>query len=406
MKIIKLGIVLWSGFILVGCTPTKVGELTDATIQEDAHSCTKFDDKIESIQEFKISSDTTQDKTRVIIGKLTAVTTQVTITGYFKLTYEVIGNQWTIKFGSFDPIRYTDIDPSLTPNDDQIRNDLEHLTNLPSDLIRIDTITYTLEYPTNIDLIVRAKVSMTTEKGKISATVVLTYYFQDFQWNLGTNSVTLDSITDITLLPDEQDILDLAGSIFPDPKGIIYGDPFQVVSSKLDKEKGIVVSVIHIDSGSNHPVRITGDITITGTMDIEQGWVYEITEGTMSKAFTATGNYHMVWDTVSADENQVSKGDSVDLVLSGRSASVVVFTEDVDEIISTITGTITLKGVKYQIIGYEPGMDPVYGNYQVGLRYGTEDNEILYFCYGPIEDNGLPTYYVLTGELSYAFIPN
>ena len=62
MKIIKLGIVLWIGFILVGCTPTKVAELTEATIQDDAQSCTKFDDKIESIQEFKISSDTTQVK--------------------------------------------------------------------------------------------------------------------------------------------------------------------------------------------------------------------------------------------------------------------------------------------------------------------------------------------------------
>jgi len=404
MKIIKLGIVLWIGIILVGCTPTKVAELSEATIQEDAQTCTEFDDKIESIQEFKISSDTTQDKTRVIMGKLTAVTTQVTITGYFKLTYEVIGNQWTFKFGSFDPFAYTDIDPALTPDDAKIRNDLEHLSTMPKDLISVNSITYTLEYPTKIDLIVRANVSMTTEKGKIGATVVLTYYFQDFQWNLGTNSVTLDSITDITLLPNVQDMLAFTDRI-KEPESVISGEVYHVVSTKLDLVKGLVITKIHADSGSDRPVWIYGDFTVTGTMDIEQGWVYEITAGTLNKRFTATGNYHMVWDSISADENQVSKGDMVDLDLSGWFTSVVLFSAHDEETVSTITGSVTLNGVKHQITSVENGIDPVYKNFRVALRYGTEDDEVLYFCYGPIENNGAATYYVLHDKLSSAFIP-
>jgi hypothetical protein len=141
-------------------------------------------------------------------------------------------------------------------------------------------------------------------------------------------------------------------------------------------------------------------------MDIEQGWVYEITEGELDKRFTVTGNYHMVWDSVSDNENQVSKGDTVDLDLSGWFASVVLYSAHEEETVSTITGSITLNGVKHQITSVENGMDPVYKNFRVALRYGTEDNEVLYFCYGPIETNGAATYYVLTEKLSYAFIPN
>jgi len=403
MRMIKLGIIalMMLGLTACGDPKPKVTELTKAQIQADvvAHLNEVYSEA--TVEDFAVASDSELRETKTVIGTMSLKTPISSLTGNYTNVYKLVGETWTLESSLFTPKIYTWIDPATWPDQARVEADLKNAV-LKHPIEQIEKVEYTFNHSNNSALSCQIDLTYRSAIGTVTTQLASGYAFVDQAWTFGLGQEISTTITDFKQRPLEEDMLTWSIMTFhggDSDTGITEADS-HLISSDFDAKTGTLLNTYHLDKWILSHMRYVADITVIGWYDTEVGWMIETQDVVLSKTLDLNMKEQFVWESMNAAESVYTKGDTLELDLTG---SMTITTPTETEWTLNVSGTVKVNGVSHDLTFRKTTYFEA-NYYALELSYGPGPKDKFILCYWWHERYNEFDWYILSPDQSEAYL--
>ncbi len=379
MKIIKLGIIVLAMLGLGACS-TLFGPpaLSDSVIEADILSMTNFPQG--SIVAKALNKD--MNASVIVVTGTVAIETANAITHVtVRLSYVYSESKWNPGFNTFKIDYYSDIKVNPEPTDLRIRQDIAALPDFTQDPAVKDKIVYSVTKDPESVWTVKGQLDWSTDWCDVSGGYTLIYTYNGTSWDMTSSNVEVSSINTIKQQPDFWSAYQqtfLAYETWYDSTAFPENMDSTVLTSDLIAGTASFTSKYTLKDG---PMMTKAIVTINGTFEYGDGWVFTAGTKSFDTTIDYTGFYNLTWDVLDTETYYLDK-EAMKLKLSGKIHFLGSSIWSVDTVVSnTIQAVVYFRGKTYTV--NDVHADPIdrYPTLML-IEFGSGAKERVYLAYG------------------------